>query len=79
MAREFCADVARDSLYHVDVNYRQRMQKLDKDFFEHYQFLWAASKNCVRCVAAWLAHGADVTRGQVNHPEGTALAWSLTP
>lgn len=76
MAREFCADVARDSLYHVDVNYRQRMQKLDKDFFEHYQFLWAASKNCMRCVAAWLAHGADVTRGQVNHPEGTVLAWA---
>ena len=77
MAVSLCPDAMNDPYHHVATKgQKKRIRDMDVEAHDHYLFLWAASKNCGRCVRYWLHYGADVHRGQQSDPSGTALSWA---
>ena len=73
----FCPAAVRDPIAHINGKaQRKRVRDMSEDERQHYAFLYAAHSNCAACVTAWLAQGADPTRGSQHHPDWTALAWA---
>ena len=57
-----CEAAKTNEFAHVSAeSSRQRIRQMqDEDSRQHYLFLYAACADCVQCVSAWLARGADV-------------------
>ena len=45
---------------------------MDEGERDHYVFLHSALAKCERCLACWLHHGVDLSRGTASHPDWIA-------
>ena len=72
-----CDEANVDGYVHIaDEVLRSLIVCMDESERGRYMFLHAASGKCERCLAFWLHHGADLSRGTASHPDWIALEWA---
>ena len=72
-----CDEANVDGYVHIaDEVLRSLTVCMDEGERDHYMFLDAAFAKCERCLAFWLHHGADLSRGTARHPDWIALEWA---
>ena len=72
-----CDDANVDGYVHIaDEVLRNLIVCMDEGKRDHYVFLHAALAKCERCLAFWLHHGADLSRGTASHPDWIGLEWA---
>ena len=69
-----CDEANVDGYVHIaDEVLRSLIVCMDEGERDHYIFLHADLAKCERCLAFWLHHGADLSRGTASHPDWIAL------